>query len=186
MQTLTLCCAFVCLFRPYLLLTGCTHTRPFNGPLFGTAWLGHYQKKHYTSFINFLHVLLSIASSLFVLDSTFPQPFQVLFWSSSWSGTLCFLLHTILYPIIIFFSQLMHMPWQPVLLSYQCYVIYSYSVSQLLAWKSVFHLNATHIHLTILISALRSLCCMRRRSAANVGSVMLRPLEEAEVTDDLF
>ena len=37
-------------------------------------------------------------------------------WSSSWSGTLYFILHAFLNPIIIFFSQHMPIPWQPVLL----------------------------------------------------------------------
>ena len=53
-----------------------THTQPFNGPWSGTTWVGRYQKKHSpthihpdhrTSFINFLHLLHSIASSLFSL-----------------------------------------------------------------------------------------------------------------------
>ena len=52
------------------------HTQPFNGPLSGTTWVSRYQKKHspththpnhQTSFINFLHLLRSIASSLFNL-----------------------------------------------------------------------------------------------------------------------
>ena len=62
-----------------------THTQPFNGPLSGTTRVGRYQKKHspshthpdhQTSFINFLHLLRSIASSVFSLraDSLFPQP----------------------------------------------------------------------------------------------------------------
>jgi len=55
-----------------------THTQLFNGPLSGTAWVGRYQKKHSpththpdhrTSFINFLHLLWSIASSLFNVRS---------------------------------------------------------------------------------------------------------------------
>ena len=61
-----------------------TYTQPFNGPLTETTWVGRYQKKHspththpdhQTSFINFLHLLRSIASSLFNLraDSPFPQ-----------------------------------------------------------------------------------------------------------------
>ena len=53
-----------------------THTQPFNGPLSGTTRVGQYQKKHSpththpdhrTSFINFLHLLQSTASSLFSL-----------------------------------------------------------------------------------------------------------------------
>ena len=51
-----------------------THTQPFNGPLSVTTLVGLYKKKHsptdihpdhQTSFINFLHLLRSIAYSLF-------------------------------------------------------------------------------------------------------------------------
>ena len=59
--------------------------QPFNGLWSGTAWLGRYEKKHspththpdrQTSFINFLHLLWSVASSLFSLRAwqSFPQP----------------------------------------------------------------------------------------------------------------
>ena len=53
-----------------------THTQPFSGRLSRTTRVGQYQKKHsptdtnpdhQTSFINFLHLLRSIASSLFNL-----------------------------------------------------------------------------------------------------------------------
>jgi len=106
-----------------------THTQiqPFNGPLSETTWVGWYQKKqspihtHHesqTSFINFLQLLQSIASSLFnyVLDSPFPQLSSGPLWSSSWSGTLYFILHTLLHPIVIFFSQHTPIPLQLVLL----------------------------------------------------------------------
>ena len=68
-----------------------THTQPFNGPWFGTTRVGQYQKKHSpththldhrTSFINFLHLLLSIASSVFSLrawQSSLTTSVQVLF-----------------------------------------------------------------------------------------------------------
>jgi len=36
-------------------------------------------------------------------------------WSTSWPGTLC-ILHTFLHPIIVFFSQHMPIPLQPLLL----------------------------------------------------------------------
>jgi len=38
------------------------------------------------------------------------------FWSTSWSGTLHFILHAFLHPIIVFFSLHMPIPSQPVLL----------------------------------------------------------------------
>ena len=53
-----------------------THTQPFNGPWFGTTRVGRYQKKHSpththpdhrTSFIIFLLLQRSMASSLFIL-----------------------------------------------------------------------------------------------------------------------
>ena len=43
-------------------------------------------------------------------------------WSSSWSWTHNFILHTFLHLIIIFFSQHMPIPTQPILLQYQCYL----------------------------------------------------------------
>jgi len=104
-----------------------THTQSFNGPMSGTTRVGRYQKKHLpththpvhqTSFINFLHLLRSIASSFFkftrltiLFRNLCPRPF----WSFSWSRTLYFILHTCLHPIIIF-SQHMPLPSQPVLL----------------------------------------------------------------------
>ena len=68
-----------------------THTQPFNGLWSGTTRVGQYQKKHspththpghWTSFINFLHLLRSIASSVFSLhawQSSLTTSFQVLF-----------------------------------------------------------------------------------------------------------
>jgi len=52
--------------------------QPFNGRLFGTTRVGRYQKKHspahtrpgqHTSFITFLHLQRSTASSLFSLHA---------------------------------------------------------------------------------------------------------------------
>ena len=62
-----------------------THTQPFNGLLSGTTRVGRYQKKHspththpdhWTSFIIFLHLQPSMASSVLVyeLDSPLGQP----------------------------------------------------------------------------------------------------------------
>ena len=68
-----------------------THVQPFNGPLSGSTQVGRYQKKHsptythpghQTSFINFLHLLRSTASSLFSLwawQSLSTTSLQVLF-----------------------------------------------------------------------------------------------------------
>ena len=68
-----------------------THTQPFNGLWSGTTRVGQYQKKHspthahpdhWTSFINFIHLLQSIASSVFILhawQSSRTTSVQVLF-----------------------------------------------------------------------------------------------------------
>ena len=95
-----------------------TRTQPFYRPLSGTTWVIRYQKKHsptYTffahqpSFINFLHLPRTIASSLLSLHA----------WQSfrttsdhvlSCSGALCFRIHTFLHPIIILLSQLRPIP----------------------------------------------------------------------------
>ena len=54
------------------------HTQPFNGPWSGTTRVGWYQKKHspththpdhWTSFITFLHLQRSMASSVFSLHA---------------------------------------------------------------------------------------------------------------------
>ena len=96
------------------LLVSITHTQPFNGLLFGTYLVGRYQKKHSpththpdhrASFIIFLHLQRSMASSLTVLlDNLSPGPL----WSSPWPLTFHFILHAFLHPIIIIFSQ--HVP----------------------------------------------------------------------------
>ena len=68
-----------------------THTQPFNGLWSRTTQVGQYHKKHSpththpdhrTSFINFLHLLRSITSSLFSLraiQSSLTTSLQVLF-----------------------------------------------------------------------------------------------------------
>jgi len=67
-------------------------------------------------------------------------------WSTSWFGTLHFILHTFLHPFIVFLLQ--HMPIAP----YQCNLFCcstkimssNPSLSQLITWNSIFYLNATH------------------------------------------
>ena len=94
-------------YRNNTISTKHTQTQTFNGPLSGTTQVGWYQKKqsptpihpdHQTSFINFLHLLRSIASSLFSLRAwqSFSATFvHVLVWSPL-LHTLCFL-----HPVII-------------------------------------------------------------------------------------
>ena len=108
-----------CLSRPLVSLlcpsdNSAANTQPFNGPLPGTTRVGRYQKEHSpththpdhrSSFINFLHLLGSTASSLFSLRAwqSFPQTLSrsslvfLLVWNS--------LLHTFLHPITIFLQR---------------------------------------------------------------------------------
>ena len=113
-----------------------THTQPFNGLLSWTTRVGRYQKKHSPThpswsldILYHLPPFTTIHGNLFVQftslivlsDNLSPGPL----WSSSWPWTLSFILHAFLHPIIIIFSQHMPIPTQPVLLLYQCYVIYT-------------------------------------------------------------
>ena len=116
-----------------------THTQPFNGLWSRTTRVGRYQKKHSpththpdhrTSFIIFLHLQCIPFVHFTCLTVLSYNLSPRLFWSSSWSWTLNFILHTFLHPIIIFFSQHMPIPTQPVLLQYKCYVIYTDNGSQ--------------------------------------------------------
>ena len=81
----------LCTVGSSLLYVSMTHTQLFNGLLSGTTWVGRYQKKHSpththpdhrTSFIIFLHLQRSMASSFFSLwawQSSRTTPLQVLF-----------------------------------------------------------------------------------------------------------
>jgi len=101
--------------------------QPFYGPLSGTTRVSQYQKKHspthhpghHPIFISFFHLPRSIESSLFKLhawQSFCTNLFPCALWSVSWSGALRLIFRTFLHPIIIFFSQHMPIPSQPVLL----------------------------------------------------------------------
>ena len=104
-------------------------TQLLYGALSGTTQVSWYQKKHspthtypdQSSFICFLHLLRSIASSIppcliYVPDSFLHNLSPSPLWSTTWSGTLHFILHTFLHLIIVFFSQYMLISTQPVLL----------------------------------------------------------------------
>ena len=89
--------------------------------LSGTTWVSRNQKKHspthtyrghQSSLICLMHLLQSMASSLFTIHNLSPS----FLWCTSWPGTLHFILHRFLHPIIAFFSQNMPIPLQPVLL----------------------------------------------------------------------
>ena len=85
------------------------HTQPFNSPFSRTTWMGHYQKKHSPWSSDILYQLppsTTIHSILLVQFMCFTVLFYNLspgpLWSSSWSVTLYFILHTFFHPIIIF------------------------------------------------------------------------------------
>ena len=78
-----------------------------------------YQLLLSTTIHSILHV--QITCLVIFLYNPFPCPL----WSTSWSGALHLIFHTFLNPISVFFSQHMPIPSQPVLLSYQYYIIYS-------------------------------------------------------------
>ena len=92
-------------------------------PFVRTTQVSWFQKKHspthhtdhHQTFITFFHLLRS------PLHNLSPSPFS----STSWSGALHLILHTILHPITVFFSQHMPILSQPVLLQYEDYIIYS-------------------------------------------------------------
>ena len=75
--------------------------------------------------------------SIYVLDTLFQQPVSrsSLVYPLVWNP--CFILHAFLHPVI-FFSQHMPVPSQPVPRLYSLFLI---SLSQLLTWKSVFYLT---------------------------------------------
>jgi len=103
-----------------------THRQPFYGsldfvrnnpgePVPENHSTTHIHHGHQSSLICFLYMLRS--SVQFTCLTVFfhnlsPGPL----WSTSWPGTLHFILHTFLHPIIVFFSQHTPIPLQPVLL----------------------------------------------------------------------
>ena len=113
--------------------------RPFNGLWSGTTRVGRYQKKHSpihthpdqcASFITFLHLQWSMASSLFNLrarQSSRTTSYQVFGLPLGLEPSISYSIHFFTQSSS-FFSQHMTVPVQPVLLQYQCYVIYPYTV----------------------------------------------------------
>jgi len=64
--------------------------------------------------------------SNYVLGNLFAQPLSMSSLVTSWSGALHLIFHTFLHPIIVFFSQHMPIPSQPILLyiSYHLFLVY--------------------------------------------------------------
>ena len=124
--------------------------QPFYGPLSGTTQMSWYQKKHSPthiyhghklSLICLLHLLQSMASSLF--NPRALQSFSTIslnfLWSTSWPGTLHFMHHTFLHLIFVFFSQ--HMPIHCNLIAVVLRLSFNSSLSALYL---ELYLNATH------------------------------------------
>jgi len=89
-----------------------THTQPFYGShdfVYGKTWWGSTRKNCFTKA---RHSEWQFMCLTLFFHSLSPS----LLWSTSWPGTLNFILHTFLHPIIVFFSQYMPIPSQPVLL----------------------------------------------------------------------
>jgi len=98
------------------------------------TWHSHSQS------INTNHNNRSIASSLFNLCAR--QSFYTTSLPSLWPGTLHFILHTFLHPIIIFFSQ--PCPYHRNLFCCSTEIVSSIpSLSLNSTWNSIFYLNVT-------------------------------------------
>jgi len=118
------------LIQMYLCLSTSAHTHTHTQPFYGSVEFVRdnpgepvseetftHSHSSWSSIISicFLHLLRSMASSLFN-----PRAMQSFLHNLSpsflWPGTLHFILHTFLHPIIVIFSQHMTIPSQPVLL----------------------------------------------------------------------
>jgi len=88
--------------------------QPFYGPLSRSTQVSQYEKKHSpthtypdhqpflsASFIYYVHSILHV--QFMCLTVFLPNLSTCPLWSTSWSGTLHFILHTFLHPFIVFF-----------------------------------------------------------------------------------
>jgi len=114
-------------------VTGCTwhthtHTQPFYGSLDsvrdnpGELLLEQAFTHSHLSWSSIVPYLLHPSNTIHGIHPVQSMHLTVFFcnlspsfrWSTSWPGTLHFILHTFLHPIIVFFSQHMPIPSQPV------------------------------------------------------------------------
>jgi len=126
--------------------------------LSGTTWVSQYQKK-----LPPTHAYPLSASSIcfdpwhppsliYVPDSLFHNLCLSFLWSTSWPGTLLFILHTFLHPIIVFFLQ--YIPYHRNLFCCSTEVMSSNPSLSLNPLLGTLSCSLTpHIHLTILISS---------------------------------
>ena len=140
-----------------------THTQPFNGLWSGTTRVGWYQKKHspththpdhQTSFIIFLHLQRSMASSLFILrtwQSSRTTSLQVLFGLPLGLGpSTSYSIHFFTQSSSSFRSTC---PYQRSLFCCNANAMSSIHSLSLNSFGSLSFSLTPHIHLTILISA---------------------------------
>jgi len=101
-----------------------THTQPFYrsveivrdnpGEPVPEETFTHYTHRSHQSAFSIYYDTWHPPYSIHVLCSLFHNLSPSFLWSASWPGTLHFILCTFLHPIIVFFSQHMPIPSQPV------------------------------------------------------------------------
>ena len=128
-----------------------THTQPVYSTSFGNTWVSRYQRKHspthtnpapQPSFVSFLHLPQSMASSLF--------PHKLSRSSLVYHLVGNPLLHpTFLHPIIVFLLQHLPILSQPVLLQYRDYILFFVSLSTpyLKLFFALRHISSDHSYL---------------------------------------
>jgi len=109
-----------------LRMHACTHTYTHTHNCFMALWTW-YQKKPSPTHTYRGHVIPCLLPPSITIHGILPVQFTCLtvffnnlspsfLWSTSWPGTLNFILHTFFHPIAVFFLQHMPIPSQPVLL----------------------------------------------------------------------
>jgi len=128
----------VCLSVP-LQISGCsrhTHTPPKHLPT-------HTYRGHQSSLNCFIHLLRTIIPVQSTRLTVFFRNLSPSFlWSTSWPGTLHFILHTFLHPIIVFLSQ--HNPYHRHLICCSIKIMLPIPGLSLDSLLGIFYLNATH------------------------------------------
>ena len=123
------CCRFI---RTYMITQHThTHTQTHTQPFYGTVEIvrdnpgepvpeetfTHYTHRGHQSSLSAFPS--TTTHGILCIQSTYSAVFfhnlsPSFLWSTSWPGTLHFILHTFLHPIIVFLSQHMPIPSQPV------------------------------------------------------------------------
>jgi len=104
-----------------------TQQQLFYDPLSNTTLVSRYQKKRSPTHLSWSSIIPYLLPPSFMIHGIFLVQFTCLtvffhnlspsfLWSTSWPGTLHFILHTFLHLIIVFFLQHMSISSQPILL----------------------------------------------------------------------